>query len=533
MSRTKQQLSDDLIAKTGLFAGMNVFMALASMVMIVAFVAYTIVDVERSSAVFSAGKSFILGSMNWFYVLVVNAALFFSLWLLVSRFGHVKLGKEDDEPDFSTFSWIAMLFSAGLGSGLIYWGVAEPMFHMQGNPFADAAGIEPGTSDAAIKAVTVTIFHWGFHGWGLYVLTGMALAYFAYRHDLPLTPRAALYPVLKDRIYGPWGHLVDLIAVFGTVFGVATSLGLGVTPIGAGLQRLGVMDNNVTNQLILVAIITAMGTASAASGVGKGVRILSELNVTFSLGLLLLFLILGPTAYILGVTISGIGDYLWNAIPMGFYIIGDPENQWQTWWTLFYWGWWIAWCPFVGMFIARVSRGRTIKEFCVAVLFVPVTVVMIWMGVFGGAAAGVELFRDAGVFDAVNDDYSRGVFQTVAGFGYDWLTMPLYVLITVLLISWFVTSADSGTLVMCTMLSMGDEHPPVKFRIFWGVISGAVAAVLMLAGGLSALQTASIVAGLPIAVIVLLMIYGMVKTLKKEHPLPDYKDKYALEFLNR
>ncbi|PID62359.1 MAG: choline transporter [Gammaproteobacteria bacterium] len=512
---------------------MNVFMALASMVMIVVFVAYTITDVERSSAVFSAGKDFILGSMKWFYVLVVNAALFFSLWLLVSRFGHVKLGKDDDEPDFSTFSWIAMLFSAGLGSGLIYWGVSEPMFHMQGNPFADANGIEAGTSEAAIKAVTVTIFHWGFHGWGLYVLAGMTLAYFAYRHDLPLTPRAALYPVLKDRIYGPWGHLVDLIAVFGTVFGIATSLGLGVTPICAGLERLGWMENNQTNQLILVAIITALGTASAASGVGKGVRILSEINVMSSLGLLVLFLILGPTAYILGVTISGVGDYLWNFIPMGFNVIGDPENDWQTWWTLFYWGWWIAWCPFVGMFIARVSKGRTIKEFCVAVLFVPVTVVIVWMGVFGGAAAGVELFNDAGVFNAVNEDYARGVFQTVTGFGYEWLTMPMNFLITILLISWFVTSSDSGTLVMCTMLSMGDEHPPVRFRIFWGVISGAVAAVLMLAGGLSALQTASIVAGLPIAVIVLLMIYGMVKTLREEHPLPDYKDKYELEFLNR
>jgi choline/glycine/proline betaine transport protein len=308
---------------------------------------------------------------------------------------------------------------------------------------------------------------------------------------------------------------------------------LGSTPIAAGLERLGWMENNLTNQLVLVGIITVLGTASAASGVGKGVRILSELNVMFSLGLLLLFLILGPTAFLLGVTISGIGDYLWNVVPMGFNIIGDPENEWQSWWTIFYWGWWIAWCPFVGMFIARVSKGRTIKEFCVAVLFVPVTVVMVWMGVFGGAAAGVELFNQGGVVEAVNADYARGVFQTVAGFGYEWLTTPIFFLITLLLISWFVTSSDSGTLVMCTMLSMGDEHPPIKFRIFWGLISGAVAAVLMLAGGLSALQTASIVAGLPIAVIVLLMIYGMVKTLHEEHPQPEYKDKYELEFLNR
>ncbi|WP_299957691.1 BCCT family transporter [uncultured Roseobacter sp.] len=524
---------DNLVAKSGVFAGMNPLMGLLSMIMIIGFVGYTITDVERSSEVFSAGKDFIINTMDWFYVIVVNAALFFVIWLMISRFGDVKLGKDDDTPDFSTFSWICMLFSAGLGSGLIYWGVAEPMFHIQGSPFMERAGYEAGSVDAAVKAVTVTNFHWGFHGWGLYVLVGLCLAYFSYRRDLPLTLRTALYPVLKERIYGPWGHMVDLIGVFGTIFGLATSLGLGVTPIAAGLENLGWMENTQTNQLILVAIITCLGTASAASGVGKGVRILSECNVLASVGLLILFIILGPTAFLLGITISGFGDYLWNVIPMGFWINGDPEVQWQGWWTIFYWGWWIAWCPFVGLFIARVSKGRTIKQFCFCVLLIPTSVVVLWMGVFGGAATGVDLFNNAGVVDAVNDDYAAGVFATVAGFGFNWLTYPITVLITVLLISWFVTSSDSGTLVMCTMLSMGDEHPPVKFRIFWGLTSGAVAAVLMLAGGLSALQTASIVAGLPIAVILLFMIYGIVKALHEDNPAPEYVDKYELEFLNR
>ncbi len=532
MSDQTTNKPDNLVAKSGLFAGMNPLMGIMSMVMILGFVLYTIMDVERSSEVFSTGKNFIINTMDWFYVIVVNAALFFVFWLLVSRFGDVKLGKDDDEPDFSTFSWICMLFSAGLGSGLIYWGVAEPMFHIQGNPFL-ASGIEAGSNAAAIKSVTVTNFHWGFHGWGLYVLVGLSLAYFSYRRDLPLTLRTALYPVLKERIYGPWGHLVDLVGVFGTIFGLATSLGLGVTPIAAGLENLGWMSNTQTNQLILVAIITCLGTASAASGVGKGVRILSEANVMASIGLLVLFIVLGPTAFLLGITISGFGDYLWNVIPMGFWINGDPEVQWQGWWTIFYWGWWIAWCPFVGLFIARVSKGRTIRQFCFCVLLIPTSVVTLWMGVFGGAAAGVDLFYGAGVMEAVNNDYAAGVFSTVAGFGYTWLTYPITVLITVLLISWFVTSSDSGTLVMCTMLSMGDENPPVKFRIFWGLTSGVVAGVLMLAGGLSALQTASIVAGLPIAVILLLMIYGIVKALHEDHPAPDVADKYELEFLNR
>ncbi len=524
---------DNLVAKSGIFQGMNALMAIASMIMILGFVAFTIQDVEYSGAIFAQGKDFIIGALDWFYVLVVSMALFFVFWLLVSRFGDVKLGKDDDEPDFSTFSWICMLFSAGLGSGLIYWGVAEPMYHIQDNPFMTRAGAEPGSIEAAGIALRVTIFHWGLHGWALYVLVGLSLAYFAYRKGLPLSLRSAMYPILKDKVYGPWGHAVDLIGVFGTIFGLATSLGLGVGPIAAGLEKLGWMSNTTTNQMILIAVITVMGTASAASGVGRGVRILSEINVWASLGLLLLFLILGPTAFILGMVISGAGEYLWNVIPMGFWIDGDPERQWQSWWTIFYWGWWIAWCPFVGLFIARVSKGRTIRQFCFCVLLIPSTVVVLWMGVFGGAAVGVDLFNNAGVVDAVNADYATGVFQTIAGFGYDWLVTPITILTTILLISWFVTSSDSGTLVMCTMLSMGDESPPIKFRIFWGVTSGVVAGVLLLAGGLSALQTASIVAGLPIAVMLLLMGYGMAKTLHEDFPLPDVEDKMALRYLTR
>ena len=524
---------EDLVAKSGIFAGTNALMAVASMAMILGFVAFTIWDVDYSAEVFAQGKDFIISTLDWFYVLVVTLALFFVFWLLISRFGHVKLGKDDDEPDFSTFSWICMLFSAGLGSGLIYWGVAEPMYHIQDNPFLAREGIEPGGLEAAAVAVRVTIFHWGLHGWALYVLVGLSLAYFAYRKGLPLSLRSAMYPILKDKIYGPWGHAVDLIGVFGTIFGLATSLGLGVAPIAAGLEKLGWMSNTTTNHLILIAVITAMGTTSAVSGVGKGVRILSECNVWASLVLLLLFLILGPTSFILGMVISGAGDYMWNVIPMGFWIDSEPERQWQSWWTIFYWGWWIAWCPFVGLFIARVSKGRTIRQFCFCVLLVPTSVVVLWMGVFGGAAVGVDLFNDAGVVDAVNADYASGVFQTIAGFGYPSLVTPITILTTVLLVSWFVTSSDSGTLVMCTMLSMGDENPPIKFRLFWGITSGVVAGVLLLAGGLSALQTASIVAGLPIAVMLLLMGYGLAKTLNEDFPAPDVEDKRELQYLNR
>jgi len=533
MSEDTHTQPDGLVAKSGIFAGMNPLMAILSMVMIIGFVGFTVQDVEFSGEVFNSAKGFVMETLGWFYVFVVSIVLFFVFWLMSSRFGDVKLGKDEDEPDFSTFSWVCMLFSAGLGSGLIYWGVAEPMYHIQGSPFLTQAGLEPNSVGATSSAILVTNLHWGLHGWALYVLVGLSLAYFSYRKGLPLSLRSAMYPILKDKVYGPWGHLVDLIGVFGTIFGLATSLGLGVAPIAAGMESLGWLENTQTNQLILVAIITCLGTASAASGVGKGVRILSEVNVWASVALLLLFFILGPTAFMLGMVITGFGDYIWNVIPMGFWIDGDPESQWQSWWTIFYWAWWIAWCPFVGMFIARVSKGRTIRQFCFCVLLLPTTVVVLWMGAFGSAAAGIDLFGSGGVVDAVNADYASGVFKTIAGFGYDSLTTPITILTTILLVSWFVTSSDSGTLVMCTMLSMGDESPPIKFRVFWGLTSGVVAAVLIMAGGLSALQTASIVAGLPIAVMLLLMAYGMAKTLHEDFPVLDVEDKFEMQYLNR
>lgn len=526
-------IADKLISRTGLFAGMNKFMALASMIMILGFVAFTINDVEYANTVFSAMKDFIIGTLGWFYVLVMSCILIFVIWLMFSRFGRMKLGKHDDTPDFSTFSWICMLFSAGLGSGLIYWGVAEPMFHIQDNPFLSMQGIEPNTVDAAVVALRITVFHWGLHGWALYVLVGLSLAYFSYRHDLPLTLRTALYPVLKQRIFGGWGNIIDLIGVFGTIFGLATSLGMGVVAINAGLENLMGFANNTPNQLMLIAAITVMGTASAASGVGKGVRILSELNVWLSLLLLVCFLVFLPTAFIMGLLITTTGDYLWNVIPMGFWIDSHTERDWQSWWTVFYWGWWIAWCPFVGMFIARISKGRTIREFCISVLLIPSSVVLIWMCVFGGGSIGVDILKGGGVMDAVNTDYAAGVFAAIDGMGIDWLVFPLTCLTTFLLISWFVTSSDSGILVMCTMLSMGDEHPPVRFRIFWGLISGVVAGILLLAGGLNALQTASIVAGLPIAVMLVCMTYGLVKALHEDSPVIDYEDRLEKIFLNR
>jgi choline/glycine/proline betaine transport protein len=508
---------EDLVAASGVFKGVHSGMSIASAGIIVAMVIFTVLNVDLANVVYETIKYWITSTLGWYYVSVVSIILFFTFWLMFSKYGDLKLGSEDEKPEFSTFSWFCMLFSAGLGLGLLYWSVAEPIYHFQENPFIQIAGIEPLTDEAAQVAIRLTLFHWGLHGWAVYVLVGLTLAYFAYRKGLPLAMRSALYPVLGEKIYGPYGHAADLLAVFGTVFGLATSLGLGATAVNAGFERLFDFELSITNQLILIAVITVVGTLSAVSGVGRGVRILSELNIWLSLLLLLLFLFAGPTGYLLGLYVTSIGDYLWNVIPMGFWTDPDPNRDWQSWWTIFYWGWWVAWCPFVGIFIARISRGRTIREFVWGVMVAPSLLTFLWMCIFGGNALFMELHGTGGVVDAVNQDYSLGLFKTI-----EQLFAPAYVwsvaaLTTFLLISWFVTSSDSGTLVICTMLSMGDEHPPQRFRVFWGLGEGFVAAVLLLAGGLQALQSASIAAGVPLTVILLFMMYGLVKTLREDY----------------
>ena len=425
-----------------------------------------------------------------------------------------------------------MLFSAGVGIGLLFFGIAEPMFYFDNtqpwgypnNPFADRALVTEMNEERAVHAMRVTYFHWGFHAWAVYVIVGLCLAYFGFRKKLPLTLRSALYPVIGDRIYGPVGHAVDLLAVFGTVFGVATSLGLGVSQMAAGLNHLFGVDPGITTQVILIAVISIVATLSAVSGVGKGIRIISEWNIWLSVVLLAYFLFGGPFQWLMGFFVTTIGDYLWNVIPMGFQTFNGPgESDWQGGWTIFYWGWWISWAPFVGMFIARISRGRTVREFMLGVMFVPTTLAFFWLCIFGGNAMYLELTAEGGAGTAGIAELVRnwnlpaalyGTIELMTGVG--WLNWAMAALATFLLATWFITSSDSGTLVITTMLSMGDDSPPPQFRVVWGLGEGFVAAVLLLAGGLSALQTASIAAALPVSVIMLLMTWGIVKSLNED-----------------
>ncbi|WP_052248820.1 BCCT family transporter [Leisingera sp. ANG-Vp] len=506
------------VASTGLLKGVHARMSIASKLMVIAFVVFTVANVEFASGVFDGVKSWITSTLSWYYILMISIFLLFSIWLAFSRYGHIRLGKDSDRPEFGNFSWFAMLFSAGMGNGVLFWSIAEPMYHLQGNPFIEMAGTEANSALAASTAMLITAFHWGVHGWAVYVIVALSLAYFAYRKGLPLSMRSTLYPLIGDRIYGFWGHAADLLAIFGTIFGVATTLGLGVQQMNTGLSLLTGIANSTTNQIILIAIVTGIATLSAVSGVSKGIRIISELNMWLTFAILAFFLFAGPTVYLLGQFVNLVGNYVQNFVPMGLWVDEEQGRQWQGWWTVFYWGWWIAWSPFVGLFIARVSKGRTLREFVVALLIVPPLVTMFLLAMFGGNAVSIELQGAGGIIEAVNESPTLALYATLEGMDVGLWGTAFAAIVTFLIASYFITSSDSGTLVICTMLAMGSQHPPRLVRIFWGVTEGVVASVLLVAGGLVALQTASIAAALPFSIVILLMMISLYKALKEELP---------------
>lgn len=518
MSVQNETVGQSEMAESGLFAGVNKVMAIGSALLVTAFVLFTIADPDYAGSVYSAAKGFIASDLAWYYVGLMSFFLFFSVWLIFSRYGDIRLGKDSDRPEFSSFSWFSMLFGAGIGIGILFWSIAEPIYHFQSNPLISES--QQMTVEAAQVAMRISIFHWGLHGWGLFAVIGLVLAYFSYRKGLPLSIRSSLYPIFGDRIYGPIGHAADLLAVFGTVFGIATSLGLGAQQMNAGLSYLLGFEVSTANQVVLIAVLSVIATASVMTGLNKGIRILSELNMQLTMVILALFVVFGPTAYVLGSFFTNLGDYLFHAVELGLWVDPDPKSQWQGWWTVFYWGWWIAWAPFVGIFIARISKGRTIREFVLGVLIAPTLLSAFWITVFGNTAMFIELFGSGGVTAAVNADTTMALFKTIELMDLGQvMTIGMAGICTFMLITYFVTSADSATLVICTLISMGNEHPPARYRVFWGVSIGAVAAVLLLAGGLKALQTASIVAALPFSVVVILATYGLCKSLRDE-PLP-------------
>ena len=498
----------------GLPTAKPTLMTILAPLMIIAFLLFSLLRPDYARDLFNSMRDFITNQLSWYYISVVNFYLLFVLGLALSKFGNIRLGGDDERPEFSNFSWLSMLFGAGIGIGILFWSIAEPLTHFQGNPFMGEA--QPLSPEAAQIAMRLTIFHWGLHGWALYASVALILAYFAYRKGLPLTISASLYPILGDRIYGPLGKAADLLAVLGTVFGVATSLGLGAQQMNAGLATLTGIEINTGTQILLIIGISIVATLSALTGVNRGIRILSELNMQLTGVILALFLVFGPTLYLLSSFAGNIVDYIIH-LPRISTWVNDPSDQWQGWWTIFYWGWWIAWSPFCGIFIARISRGRTIREFVFGVLLTPTLLTIFWISVFGNTAFDIELFGNGGIVAAVNTETTSALFTTINLMAMGKvLALITASICTLMLITYFVTSADSATLVICTLVTGGDQNPSPLTRIFWGSSIGAVAAVLLFSGGLSALQTASIVTALPFSVILLLATYGLCKSLYQE-----------------
>ena len=467
----------------------------------------TISNSDLAGEVFSATLAFITTNFGWFYMLSVAFFLVFIVGIAMTPWGSIKLGPDHAEPQYSFPAWFAMLFSAGYGIALLFFGVAEPVLHYASPPAGAAQ-----TVDSAKQAMQIAFFHWGFHIWAIYGLTGLVLAYFSFRHGLPLSMRSALYPIIGERINGPIGHVVDVFAILGTLFGIATTLGLSVTQINAGINYLWPdIPVSIGVQIIAIAIITALAICSVVAGLDKGVKNLSLLNMILAIGLMLFVFLVGPSIFILETFLQNTGSYLNNIIERTFNLQAYSRSDWIGNWTLFIFGWTIAWSPFVGLFIAKISRGRTIRQFVFGVMFVPTIFTFLWFSVFGDTA--LHLIMVEGYTSLITDVQADNAIALFKLFELLPMTSIASFLAVLLIITFFVTSSDSGSLVIDSLAAGGASHTPVWQRVFWASAEGVVAATLLLAGGLSALQTMTIASALPFAIIMLIAALGMWRAL--------------------
>ncbi|GAA0307299.1 BCCT family transporter [Halarchaeum salinum] len=520
---TEREPGDGNIEKWGFDIHPVVFPA--ALLLIALFVVLTLVLGQDAARVYSAIRGFFEGNFGWFYLLSVNIFIVTLLFFAVSKYGKIRIGGVEAETEFSTFSWMAMLFSAGMGIGLMFYSVSEPLYYFSNVP--GFYGAEAGTGAAGIDAMTQTFFHWGFHPWAIYGLVGLGLAFFSFNRGLPLTFRSIFWPLLGERIYGWPGHVIDLVSVFATLFGLATSLGLGVAQINTGLSyilgssMLGVANvpTGTIAQIVLIVAITGIATLSVAAGLDGGIKRLSTLNVYLMFSLLGFLLIVGPTVFILSTWVQGLGAYFGSLLTLSFFTgaLGEGASTVHA-WTVFYWAWWIAWSPFVGMFVARISKGRTVREFVIGVLVLPSLFSTVWLAAFGGSGLYNSLVGNGAVLATYND-----VGQTVAMFAMlDQFPIGAIsgLVATLLVVTFFVTSSDSGSLVVDHLTSGGKHDVPRAQRIFWAVTEGGVAALLLYGGGeasLNALQTAAIATGFPFAIVLLVMCYTVYLGLRNEY----------------
>ena len=484
----------------------------ASVFCLVIFIFLSMMFKEQTGQLCDSALAWISGTFGWFFILAANVFIGAALFFAFSRFGRIRIGGNEAKPEFSTPAWYAMLLSAGMGIGLMFWSVGEPMYHFS-SPSPLFNGIEPLTPEAAQAAMGVTYFHWGLHPWAIYAIVALGLAFFAYNRGLPLTIRSIFYPLLGNRIYGFWGNLIDVLSVLATLMGLATSLGLGVKQVNAGFNYLFGLAIDPMTQVILIAVITSFATLSVMAGLDGGVKRLSEWNMGLAGFFLLFLLIAGPTIYILSGFTQNLGFYLTNLTQLSLWTETFRETNWQGSWTVFYWAWWISWSPFVGMFIARISKGRTVREFILGVMIIPTLLSFVWMSVFGGSALSLQASGAADIVSAVKTDVATALFEMLKYFP---ITTLLSIVGIILVVVFFVTSSDSGSLVVDHLTSGGKLDSPVPQRIFWAIMEGLVAAVLLIGGGLSTLQTASITTGLPFAVVLLLCVYSLYIGLSQE-----------------
>ncbi len=473
------------------------------------FLVWGAVKPVQLATVTGAIQHWLLDAFGWFYLLCATGLLITAVLLIFSRYGDIPLGKDGEQPEFPLLTWFAMLFCAGMGIGLVFWGVAEPTAHY----YAPPVGVGK-TPEAASLAFRYSFLHWGLHPWGIYTMVALCLAYFQFRKGAPGLISAGCRPIFGERVNGRIGQTIDIFAVFATVFGVATSLGLGAIQISGGLSYLFQLPNTVGAQLVIIVIVTVLFLVSALTGIQRGIKYLSNLNMVLAVSLMGFLLVLGPTSFIMDVFTSALGDYIHDLPKMSLYLAPFDDSGWLYDWTLFYWAWWIAWAPFVGTFIARISRGRTVREFVLGVLFVPTLFCAFWFSIFGGTAIALDMFDHVGLQQVIESQGKEvALFTLLEHFPMGKIMSGLALL---LIATFFITSGDSATFVLGMFTSNGNLNPSNSIKFTWGVIQSVAAAVLLWSGGLKGLQTGSILAAFPFAFIMLLLVFSLFKSLKEE-----------------
>ena len=482
-----------------------------SAILVTLFVLWGGISPSSLSRGASNALGWMINTFGWFYMLITAFFVLFIVILALSPFGHIKLGKQDDEPEFSWFSWVGMLFAAGIGVGFVFWGVAEPVLHYLNPP----VGFEAETSDSALAGLRYGVFHWAFHPWAIFSIVGLTLAYVQFRLNRPALISSAFYPLLGSKVNGWSGQTIDILAVLATCTGVATTFGLSALQMSAGISHLTSIPNNIWTQIVIIAIVTVCFIISSATGLDKGIKILSNINIVIA-GLLLLFILLfGPTIFILENFVTTLGGYITNFLKMSLTLTPYSNSEWLGANTIFFWAWHISWAPFMGLFIARISKGRTIREFIAGVLIAPAVIALLWFTTFGSTALHIEIYGAGGIGALVNSEVEIALFALLSGLPFELITSTVAMF---LIFIFFVTSADSATYVLASMTANGTLNPSLHLKLIWGFLMAGTASVLLLSGGggLDALQTASIIAALPFAIIMLFMIISMLILLKRD-----------------